>query len=78
LCRKLGKTGRWIAPIPPILYNAVIIGLVIAFSTTSSSDTSFYTVFLFNCLTVGFGQFVACYGLGIPLSFIFDRVKDRL
>ena len=78
LCSKLGKKGRWLAPLPPVLVNAVVIGLVIALSTTQSGEGSFYTIFLFNCCTVGLGQLVACYGLGIPLSYIFDKIKDKI
>lgn len=78
LCSKLGKKGRWLAPLPPVLANAVIIGLVLALSTTSIGDSSFYTVFLYNALTVGAGQLVACYGLGLPLSYILDKIKDKI
>ena len=78
-CSKLGKkTGRWLAPLPPVIINAVVIGLVLALSTANNENGSFYTVFLFNALTVGGGQFVACYGLGIPLSFVFDKLADRI
>lgn len=78
LCSRLGKAGRWVAPLPPVLINAVVIGLVIALSMTQSGEGSFYTIFLFNALTVGAGQLVACYGLGIPLSFILDKIKDKI
>jgi len=77
-CVKLGKKGRWLAPLPPVLVNAVIIGLVIALSTTSVGDSSFYAVFSLNFCTVGAGQLVACYGLGIPLSYIIDKIKERI
>ena len=77
-CSKMGRIGRWLAPMPPVLVNAIVIGLVIALSTTSMSDGAFYTVFLYNGLTVGAGQLVACYGLGIPLSYIFDKIKERI
>ena len=77
-CRKLPKGGRWLAPFPPVIVNAIVIGLVIALSTTSAGDGSFYTAFLYNALTVGAGQLVACYGLGIPLSFILDKIKDKI
>ena len=79
LCSKLGKKfGRWLAPLPPVIVNAVVIGLVIALSMTQSGEGSFYTLFLFNALTVGAGQLVACYGLGIPLSFIIDKIEERI
>ena len=78
LCSKLGKKGKWLAPLPPVIINAIIIGLVLALTTTAAGEGSFYTVFLYNCCTVGVGQLVACYGLGIPLSYIFDKIKDKI
>ena len=78
LCSKLGKAGRWLAPLPPVLVNAVVIGLVLALSMTQNGEGSFYTLFLFNALTVGAGQLVACYGLGLPLSFILDKLMIKL
>ena len=78
LCAKMGKKGRWLAPLPPVLINAVVIGLVIALSTTGSEEGAFYTAFIFNCCTVGISQFVSCYGLGIPLSYVFEKIKNKL
>ena len=78
-CRHLGQKGKWLAPLPPVISNAVIIGLVIALSTTSSGDSSpFYVTFLFNALTVGLGQLISCYGLGIPLLYFMDKVKHKI
>ncbi len=78
-CRGFGKKGKWIAPLPPVIVNAVIIGLVIALSTTSQADSSpFYVVFLANMCTVGLGQLISCYGLGIPLSYFLDKVKNKI
>lgn len=78
-CRHLGKSGKWLAPLPPVITNAVIIGLVIALSTTSIGESApFHVTFLFNALTVGLGQLISCYGLGIPLSFFMDKVKHKI
>lgn len=78
LCGKMGKKGRWLAPAFPVIVNAVVIGLVLALTTTKSGEGSFYTIFLINACTVGLGQLVACYGLGIPLSYILDKIKDKI
>lgn len=76
-CSKLGKNGKWLAPLPPVVINAIVIALVIALSTTSAGEGSFYTVLLYNMATVGVGQLIACYGLGIPLSFMLEKIKNR-
>ncbi len=78
LCSKLGKKGRWVAPIPPILINAVVVGFVISFSSTSIGDEAFKAVYLLNFCTVGIGQVFACYGLGIPLTYIFEKLKNKM
>ena len=56
----------WLRALPPVLCNAVIIGLVITYG---------YGVDLLwmNMLTVGIGQAVVCYVLGIPLVRILEK-----
>ncbi len=76
-CRRLGKKGRWLAPFPPVIANAIIIGLVIAWTMTSAGEGSFYTLFLYNFCTVGIGQLIACYGLGIPFSFLIEKIQNK-
>lgn len=50
---------------PPVLINAIVIGLEIAIFFIPE-DLSLYT-FLTYAAYVGVGQLIACYGLGIPL-----------
>ena len=62
--------NRWLAPLPPVLCNAVIIGFEVAWATTGLTD-AFWPAYAFNAFTVGFGELLACYGLGsIPISAI--------
>lgn len=67
---------KWLAPLPPVIFNAVIIGLVITFSFASSDG--FIASFLANAASVGGGEFVVCYGLGIPLILIIERIRSSL
>ena len=63
---------RWLAPLPVVVFNALMVGAVL----------SFYAMDIFGepvayaaaALSVGFGQLVVCYGLGLPLLYILPRV----
>lgn len=62
-----------LALLPPVIINAVIIGLEIAFFFLPKSF-SFYG-FLISALEVGLGQIIACYGLGLPLYLALGSKK---
>ncbi len=56
----------WLRALPPVLCNAVIIGLVLTYG---------YGIDLLwmNMLTVGIGQAVVCYVLGVPLVRVLEK-----
>ena len=56
----------WLRALPPVLCNAVIIGLVLTYG---------YGIDLLwmNMLTVGLGQAVVCYVLGVPLIRLLEK-----
>lgn len=59
LSRKL-RGNAWLAALPPVVCNGVIIGLVLTYA---------YGIDLLwlNVLTVSLGQAVVCYALGVPM-----------
>jgi len=63
---------KWLAPLPPVLCNAVIVGAVIAYQTAGFSN-AFLPSFLYNMATVGAGELAVCYGLGLPLLSLLER-----
>lgn len=67
---------KWLAPLPPVLCNAVIIGALIAFQEVGMGS-AFPAVYAYNALTVGLGQVLACYGLGMPLMAVMERILPR-
>jgi len=67
---------KWLAPLPPVICNALIVGLLITFSM-GASEGSFLYALLFNMLTVGIGELVSCYVLGMPLLVLIERLKKR-
>ena len=64
--------NKWLAPLPPVLCNAVIIGAMIAWYEVGFTE-AFWGMFVFNALTVGIGQILACYGLGLLLMKALSR-----
>lgn len=66
--------SRWLAPLPPILTNTVLVGLVLAYEQAGTS-VAFWPAYGFNALTVGIGEVVACYGLGTLLLRVLEKNK---
>lgn len=58
--------SRWLAPLPPVLCNALIVGAEIAWFETGFT-AAFPAAYAFNALTVGAGELAACYILGSVL-----------
>ena len=58
--------NRYLAPLPPVICNAVIVGAEIAYFSVLDGE-AFLPAFGFNALTVGAGEAIACFALGLPL-----------
>ena len=65
---------KWLAPLPPVLANTVLIGLILAYEQAGTT-AAFWPTYAFNALTVGLGEAVACYGLGGVLLWRLDKSK---
>ena len=66
--------SKWVAPLPPVLCNAVIVSSVIAFQEVGFTK-AFMAAFGYHALTIGAGEILACYGLGMLLLAACDKVK---
>ena len=77
--------NRWLAPLPAVVCNAVIVGAVIAFAQTGFGP-AFRMAFLLNALSVGLGELIASFVLGSILLTTLARIptframipRDRL
>ena len=58
--------SKWLAPLPPILCNFVIVGGLIAYQQVGFTN-AFPAAFLFNGGGVALGEALACYVLGMIL-----------
>lgn len=69
-------TGRCRSPylgaLPPVVCNAALVGALLAAQQTGLSP-AFPAAFAYQALTVGLGEAVACYGLGVPLLRLLQK-----
>ena len=64
--------NRLLAPLPPVVCNGVIIGAMIAWYEVGFTG-AFWGAFAFNAFTVGLGEAIACYVLGLLLLQVLSR-----
>ena len=72
--------SRWLAPMPPVVCNALIVGCEIAWTQTGAAP-AFWGAFAFNAFTVGLGELLACYVFGsVLLSVLYrtDACRERI
>lgn len=71
------KGVPWLAPLPPVLANAAIVG----FEVSCLSDVGFslsnfsWAAFGAGALSVGLGELVVCYALGLPLLTALKKIQ---
>lgn len=70
LCtRRLRHQRLWISALPPVVFNALIISLVLYFTANAGDFALGFTM-----ASIGFGQGVVCYVLGIPLILALKKL----
>ena len=62
---------KWLAPLPPVVCNAVIVGAVITVQQVPME--LFWGTFAYNALTVGLGEALSCYVLGGLLLHVLRK-----
>ncbi len=72
LCAK--KKLKWLAPIPPVVINAVFIGLLLMYE----SGVCTFTSFIGNAAGVALGQIAGCCVLGYPLMILIEKKPEIL
>ena len=63
-----------LAPLPPVVLNMLLVGAMLAYEEAGAS-AAFGSVFLFNAATVGIGEAIACYGLGMLLLYALEKSR---
>ena len=70
LTARAGK--MWLAPMPPVLANGLIVGAVLAWAT---APAAFWANFSVIGAQVAFGELVVCYALGLPLLVLLKKTN---
>ena len=76
---------RWkglplLAPLPPVIVNALVVGLEISCLNGAGAFTfSAFTAanFAYSALTVGLGELAVCLVLGLPLCVLLEKSGQR-
>ena len=65
---------RWLAPLPAVLSNGVIIGAMLAWYEAGFGP-GFWGMFAYNGLAVALGELGACYVLEMLLLYAIPKIK---
>lgn len=63
---------KWLAPLPPIIANTVIVPLVLKYAYELS------LAYWYMVVTVGIGEIISCGVLGMLLLFALSRVRNTI
>jgi len=66
------RKHKWLAPLPPIVANAIIVPFVLRYVYLAEGTIPFFM------LTVGIGEVISCYLLGSILHRVLDRYKEHI
>jgi uncharacterized membrane protein len=59
-----------LSAIPPVILNAVVVGLELTFMETGGYNAAAFAV---NALYVGLGEAISCIALGLPLVYVLGK-----
>ena len=68
----LRNKSKFLAPLPPVLANTIIVPLVLKYAYGAEEMVWFMAV------TVGIGEILACYVLGMILLFALNKVRRQV
>lgn len=63
------RKHKWLVPIPPIVANTIIVPFVLAYVYELEGGVPYFM------LTVGIGEILSCYVLGMILYHVFNRYR---
>lgn len=78
LCRR--KWRLLLAPLPAVIFNAIAVPFILYFGygiVSFGEETSVFPVLALTALSVFIGQIISCYGLGLPLAKMLEKLKTR-
>lgn len=67
--------NKWLAPLPPVLCNGVIVGGMIAWYQAGGLNEKFLPAFSLTGPGVALGEIAACYILGMVLLTVLPKIN---
>ena len=68
-------TKKWLAPLPPVAANAVLVGAMIAWFEAGGLNDSFPAAYAVNAALVAAGEVITCYVLGMIILYALPKIK---
>lgn len=65
---------KWLVPLPTVISNAVLVGIMLTYIILPDAES---VPLWYNMLTVGAGEIIVCYALGMPLMAVMSRAVGR-
>lgn len=65
---------KWLLPLPSVIVNALFVGAMLTYVIMNGSES---VPLWYNILTVGAGQAIVCYGLGMPLFAVMKKLYKK-
>ena len=65
---------KWLAPLPPVVCNGLLVGGLIAVQQTGGFSGAFWPAFAYNGITVAVGELAVCYILGLILLNVLPGI----
>ncbi len=69
--------SKYMAPLPSVLVNALIVGATVSYVMMSEANKGFWVLFATNFLSVGASQACVCYALGVPLATAVEKYLKK-
>lgn len=66
------RKWKWLAPLPPIVANIIIVPLVLSYVYHAEGTLPYFMV------TVGIGEIISCGVIGMSLLFSLEKYKKEL
>ncbi|MCL2670646.1 MAG: QueT transporter family protein [Clostridiales bacterium] len=72
------RKSKWLAPVPPIVANIVIVPLILHYGYGFTDSYGILSPIPYFAVTVGIGEIVCCGVLGMALLFALLPVRKKL
>ncbi len=70
--------NKYTAPIPSVIINALVIGVMISVMSVPEGGEAFWTTLCVNILSLAVSQGCVCYLLGVPLATAIEKHGKKI